>query len=144
MITMKEYRECKEKVNDFERSVIVAAIVTGKLVNASIYDVTAVVPDSNGGIWLHVGGNAHHMSGKELRSMMKGGGRWVVDFKGVWSDKEYRIFDDKKSANRYYDECMARTAECSEEGDDYDIEWVDINWYDWADFPEEALDYADL
>lgn len=25
MITMKEYRECKEKVNDFERSVIVAA-----------------------------------------------------------------------------------------------------------------------
>ena len=30
------------------------------------------------------------------------------------------------------------------EGDDYDIEWVDINWYDWADFPEEALDYADL
>ena len=50
MITMKEYRECKEKVNDFERSVIVAAIVTGKLVNASISDVTAVVPFSNGGI----------------------------------------------------------------------------------------------
>ena len=144
MITMKEYRECKEKVNDFERSVIVAAIVTGKLVNASISDVTAVVPDSNGGIWLHVNDIAHHISGKELRSMMKGGGRWVVDFKGVWSGQEYRIFDDKKSANRYYDECMARTAECADEGDDYDIELVDINWYDWADFPEEALDYADL
>ena len=28
MITMKEYRECKEKVNDFERSVIVAAMTS--------------------------------------------------------------------------------------------------------------------
>ena len=54
MITMKEYRECKDKVNDFERAVIMAAIVTEKLVNASVSDVTAVVPDTNGGIWLHV------------------------------------------------------------------------------------------
>lgn len=143
MITMKEYREYKEKVNDFERSVIVAAIVTGKLVNVSISDVS-VVPDSNGGIWLHVFDFAHHISGKELRSMMKGGGRWVVDFKDIHCNREYRIFDDKKSANRYYDECVARTAECAEEGDDYDIEWVDINWYDWADFPEEAMDDVDL
>ena len=144
MITMKEYRECKEKVNDFERSVIVAAIVTGKLVNASISDVTAVVPDSNGGIWLQENDIAHQISGKELSSIIKGGGRWVVEFKDINCNREYRIFDDKKSANRYYDECMARTAECADEGDDYDIEWVDINWYDWADFPEEALDFIDL
>ncbi len=140
MITMKEYRECKEKVNDFERSVIVAAIVTETLVNVSVSDVTAVVPDSNGGIWLHENDNAHHIPGKELRSMMKGGGRWVVEFKSVRSDREYSIFDDRKSARRYYDECIARTAECAEEDDDYDIEWVDLNWYCWADLPEEALD----
>jgi hypothetical protein len=143
MISLKEYKAAKDQVDQFERSVKVAAIVNDKIVNFSPDDLTVIPTDK--GILITEKACVDTLSPhlelnyKELRSLLKGGGQWVVEYKDVYSNHEYRLFDasETKEANQYYKECEARTKQDDDES--YDIEWVDINWYAWADIPEEAL-----
>ena len=137
MLTLKEYKAAKEQVDQFERSVAVAAIVNEKFVNTRPQDIK-VVPTEKG---VKITDDDEHidLNYKELRSLLKGKGQWVVEYKDVYSNHEYRLFDasETKEANKYYKECLGRTKQDDDES--YDIEWVDINWYAWADIPEEAL-----
>ena len=143
MISLKEYKAAKEQVDQFERSVKVAALVNDKIVNFVPDDLT-VIPTDKGILITEKAGvdtlsPRLELNYKELRSLLKGGGQWVVEFKDVYSNHEYRLFDvsETKEANKYYKECLGRTKQ--DDDDSYDIEWVDINWYAWADIPEEAL-----
>ena len=143
MISLKEYKAAKEQVDQFERSVKVAALVNDKIVNFVPDDLT-VIPTDKGILITEKAGvdtlsPRLELNYKELRSLLKGGGQWVVEFKDVYSNHEYRLFDvsETKEANKYYTECLGRTKQ--DDDDSYDIEWVDINWYAWADIPEEAL-----
>ena len=140
MLTLKEYQAAKEQVDQFERSVAVASIVREKFVNTRPQDIK-VVPTKKG---VHISDDDQHidLNYKELRSLLKGGGQWVVEYKDIHSNREYHLFDasETKEANQYYKECIGRTKQDEDDEDEsYDIEWVDINWYDWADIPDEAL-----
>lgn len=144
MLSLKEYKAAKDQVDQFERAVKVAAIVNDKIVNFTPDDLKVISTDK--GILVTenacVDSTSPHLelNYKELRSLLKGGGQWVVDYKDIHSNREYHLFDasETKEANKYYKECKGRTKQ-NDEDESYDIEWVDINWYDWADIPEEAL-----
>jgi hypothetical protein len=135
MISLSEYNQQKQNLEQFERTASLAiARMMGisddcNLLNATIHTVEDRL------ITLDMPNKGASVLWSDLRRFMKKG-KWVVEFKDIYCNREYRIFDTKKEANKEYKELIARTAEANEDGE-YDIEWVEEpTMFSWEELAE--------
>lgn len=140
MISLSEYNQQKQNVEQFERTASLAiARMMGisddyNLSNATIHTLDDRL------ITLNMPNKGASVLWNDLRRFMKKG-KWVVEFKDIHCNREYRIFDTKKEANKEYKELIARFAEANEDGE-YDIEWVEKpTMFSWEELAE--LDPSD-
>lgn len=141
MISISEYNQQKLNVERFERTVSLAIAhmhgIAGKcdLSNATINTL------EDKAVILNTPDKCATVLWSDLRRFMKKG-MWVVEFKDIHCNREYRIFDTKKEATKEYKELVARTAEMAEDGD-YDVEWVEeptiFTWEELAELDPDDL-----
>lgn len=121
MITVDEYMETRSAVEKFEG---ILALVISRMENVEPgwklgYNAKVIVGKSV--VTLSVPKHEYRVLWTDLKKVLKKE-KWVVEFKDIYCNREYRIFDTKKDAMKEYRELAGRT-DCGD--GDYDIEWVE-------------------
>ena len=133
MITVGEYMEKRSAVEKFEG---ILALVISRMENVESgwklgYNAELSVGERV--VTLSVPKHEYRVLWTDLNKVLKKE-KWVVEFKDIYCNREYRIFDTKKDAMKEYRERVGRT-DCGD--GDYDIEWVEEPLqYSWEELAE--------
>lgn len=134
MISLSEYNQQKLNVERFERTVSLAIAHMNGIADKCDLSNAPISTFDGKLITLRTSEKGASVFWSDLQRFMRKG-KWVVEFKDIYCNREYRIFDTKKDANEEYRELAARS-EC-------DIDWVEeptsFSWEELAELDPDDL-----